>query len=198
MWDQRYAGTEFVYGTEPNDFLVEQTAGLAPQRVLCLAEGEGRNAVWLAGQGHAVLAVDASAVGLEKAQRLAATRGVAIETVVADLADYNIAEAGFDLIVSIFCHLPAALRRRLHQQVARGLKPGGLLVLEAYSPRQLGRGTGGPPVPELLYDLDTLRSELSGLTLQHAVELEREIHEGRLHNGVGAVVQVVARRPLQA
>ncbi len=198
MWDQRYAGTEFVYGTEPNDFLVEKVTGLPPQRVLCLAEGEGRNAVWLAGQGHSVLAVDASAVGLEKAQRLAAANKVTIETEVADLADYVIPEAGFDLIVSIFCHLPPALRQRLHRQVVQGLKSGGLLVLEAYTPRQLGHGTGGPPVPELLYDLEALRGELSGLTLVYAVECEREIHEGRLHNGLGAVVQVVAQRPFEA
>lgn len=198
MWDQRYAGEEYVYGTEPNDFLAEQVAGLPPGRVLCLAEGEGRNAVWLAGQGHAVRAVDASAVGLQKAQRLAATKGVTITTEVADLADYVIPEAGFDLIVSIFCHLPPVLRKRLYRQVVQGLKPGGLLVLEAYTPQQLGRGTGGPPVPELLYDLGDLREELAGLTLLHTVETEREIHEGHLHNGVGAVVQVVARRPLKA
>lgn len=198
MWDQRYAGAEYVYGTEPNDFLAEKVTGLPPQRVLCLAEGEGRNAVWLAGQGHSVLAVDASAVGLEKAQRLAAQRGVTIATAVADLADYVIPEAEFDLIVSIFCHLPPALRRRLHRQVVQGLKPGGLLVLEAYAPQQLGRDTGGPPVAELLYGLDDLRAELSGLNLLHAVECEREIHEGHLHDGIGAVVQVVARRPLAA
>jgi len=195
MWDQRYATDEYVYGTQPNDFLVEAAAGLPPGRVLCLAEGEGRNAVWLAQQGHRVLAVDASAVGLQKARQLAQQRGVEIATAVADLADYDIPAASFDLIVSIFCHLPPPVRRRLHRQAVQGLAPGGRLILEAYTPRQLGRGTGGPPVAELLYDLETLRADLTGLTLAHAVECERELHEGRLHEGVGAVVQLVAQRP---
>lgn len=195
MWDQRYAEKGYVYGTEPNDFLVEKAGGLSPGRVLCLAEGEGRNAVWLAEQGHEVLAVDASAVGLEKAQRLAAARGVSIETVIADLAAYPIPEGRFDLVVSIFCHLPAAVRHSLHRRVAQGLKPGGRLILEAYTLQQLGRGTGGPPVAELLYDLKTLRDDLHGLTLLHAAECERELHEGYLHDGVGAVVQLVAQRP---
>jgi SAM-dependent methyltransferase len=195
MWDQRYATDEYVYGTKPNDFLLTAVAGLPPQRVLCLAEGEGRNAVYLASLGHEVLAVDASAVGLAKAQRLAAERGVQIVTEVADLATYAIAPDSFDLIVSIFCHLVPPVRQRLYRQAVLGLRPGGRFILEAYTLQQIGRGTGGPQVPELLYDLATLRSDLAGLRLIHAQELERALHEGRLHDGVGAVVQVVGLRP---
>ena len=193
-WDERYDCEEYVYGTEPNAFLRACADRLRPGRTLSLAEGEGRNAVFLAARGHRVTAVDASAVGLAKAARLARARGVEIETLVADLADYAIAPAAWDHIVSIFCHIPPAARARLHRQVVAGLKPGGLLVLEAYTPAQVGRGTGGPPVPELTMTLEALREELAGLEFLHARELEREVVEGRYHTGTGSVVQVLARK----
>lgn len=164
-------------------------------RVLSLAEGEGRNAVYLAGLGHAVTAVDQSAVGLEKARRLAAARGVTLETVVADLTDYVVAPESWDGVVSIFCHLPAAVRRRLHAGVVAGLRPSGVLLLEAYRPAQLQYKTGGPPTADLLPTLDELKIDLAALELIHAVETERDVVEGTLHTGRAAVVQVVARGP---
>jgi SAM-dependent methyltransferase len=194
-WDERYRCEEYVYGTEPNDFLRAQAHRLPRGRILCLAEGEGRNAVYLAGLGHQVTAVDASRVGLAKARRLAAARGVRIETVAADLAGYAPGRAAWDGIVSIFCHLPPAVRARLHAALADALRPGGWLILEAYTPAQVGRGTGGPPDPALTMDLETLREELGALEWVHALETEREVREGRLHTGRGAVVQLVARRP---
>ncbi|MFA5529078.1 MAG: class I SAM-dependent methyltransferase, partial [Thiohalomonadaceae bacterium] len=169
-------------------------ARLPQGEVLCLAEGEGRNAVWLARQGFRVTAVDASSVGLAKAQRLAERHQVHIETVHADLAHYDLGTARWDAIVSIFCHLPPPLRARVHGAIADALKPGGVFLLEGYTPAQLRLGTGGPPVPELMMTLDALRNELPGLSLQHGVELEREVHEGRFHHGRGAVVQVIASR----
>lgn len=195
MWDQRYSSDDFVYGKEPNDFLASVIDRIPRGRVLCLAEGEGRNAVYLAQHGCRVLAVDGSAVGLEKAKKLAAEQGVQIDTVVADLAEFAIAPGSWDAIVSIFAHLPPALRRTVHRQVVAGLRPGGVLVLEAYTLAQLALKTGGPPTAELLMSLETLRQELAGLDLQHAVELEREIIEGRLHTGRGAVVQILATKP---
>ncbi|MGE0079864.1 MAG: class I SAM-dependent methyltransferase [Thiohalomonadaceae bacterium] len=194
MWDERYATDEYVYGTEPNDFLAANVARLPRGDVLCLAEGEGRNAVWLARQGFRVTAVDASAVGLAKAQRLAERHQVHIETVHADLAQYDLGVARWDAIVSIFCHLPPPLRARVHGAIAGALKPGGVFLLEAYTPAQLRHGTGGPPVPDLMMTLDALRNELHRLSMQHGVELERDIHEGRFHHGRGAVVQVIASR----
>lgn len=191
-WDERYAAEDYVYGTDPNTFLAEAARNLAPGRALCLGEGEGRNAAHLAGLGHAVLAVDASAVGLAKAERLARSRGLAVETRVADLADFAIEPESWDVVVSIFCHVPAPLRRDLHRRVVAGLKPGGRFILEAYTPRQLEFRTGGPPVAELMMSLAELREELAGLEFPHALELEREVVEGRLHGGMGAVVQVVA------
>jgi SAM-dependent methyltransferase len=195
MWNERYGSPGYAYGTEPNDFLASVASRIPPGRVLSIADGEGRNGVFLATLGHEVTSVDASSVGLAKAQRLAAARGVHITTVVADLADYAIAADSWEGIVSVFCHLPPALRQRVHRQVVRGLSPGGLFVLEAYSVRQLLHGTGGPASAELLPTLGALRTELAGLELLHAVEIEREIHEGVHHDGLSAVVQVIARRP---
>jgi SAM-dependent methyltransferase len=195
MWDQRYSSDDYVYGTEPNAFLVAVANRLPAGRILCLGEGEGRNAVWLAGQGHAVTAVDASRVGLEKARRLAASRGVTITTVHADLAVYPIEAGSWDGIVSVFCHVPPPLRADLHRRCVAGLRGGGILLLEAYTPEQVGRGTGGPPTAELMMDMDTLRRELAGLEFLELRECEREIQEGALHTGLGAVVQVVARKP---
>lgn len=195
MWDERYDAEEFVYGREPNAFLAGVAGMIPPGDVLCLAEGEGRNAVFLAKRGHRVLAVDSSAVGLAKAARLAEESGVRIETVTADLADFVIEPGRWDAIVSIFCHVPPAIRRSLHRQVAAGLRPGGLFVLEAYTPAQLALGTGGPPTAEMMMTLAGLREELAALEFLHARELERDVVEGRLHTGRGAVVQVVARKP---
>jgi len=115
-WDERYDGADYVYGTEPNDFLVSQFGNLPPGRVLCLAEGEGRNAVFLAEHGFAVTAVDQSVVGLAKAERLAAQRGVQIETIVADLADFSIAPRSWEGIVSIFAHTSPTVRRHVHRR----------------------------------------------------------------------------------
>jgi len=198
-WDARYAGDDYHYGTEPNDFLREEAGRIPPgARVLCLAEGEGRNAVFLAGLGHRVVAVDQSRVGLEKARRLAADRGVTVETITADLAELRIEPEGWDAVVSIWCHLPAELRRDVHRRVAEGLRQGGILVLEAYTPRQLAYGTGGPPDPDRLMTLDALRDELRGLELDVGREVEREVHEGAGHRGPSHVVQVVARKPVAA
>jgi SAM-dependent methyltransferase len=195
IWDDRFDTTEYVYGTAPNDFLVEAAALIPPGPVLSLAEGEGRNAVFLAERGHPVTAVDASTVGLAKAARLAAARGVAITAVHADLAAWPIAPGAWSGIVSIFCHLPPAVRVPLHVAVARGLAPGGVFVCEAYRPAQLAFGTGGPRDVTLLPTLEALRSELPDLEFVVAREVERDIHEGALHQGRSAVVQVSARRP---
>ena len=196
MWDERYNTDEFVYGEEPNEFLRDAIAGVPAGRALCLAEGEGRNAVFLAEQGFDVLAVDNSAVGLQKAARLAEARAVRIETLVADLADYTIEPGAWDLIVSIFCHLPAEIRQRLHREVVAGLRPGGVFILEAYTPAQLELATGGPPTEALMMRLDELTTELDGLEFEHATERERDVVEGRLHTGRGAVVQILAHRPV--
>jgi len=196
IWDERFAEAGWTYGTEPNGFLVTVVDRIPQGRVLSLGEGEGRNAVFLARRGYDVFGVDGSAVGLAKARRLAEEAGVAIATHLADLAEYEIAPGSWDGIVSIFCHLPAELRRRVHRQVVAGLKPGGVFVLEAYAPKQLQYGTGGPRTRDMLVSLDDARAELDGLAFEVVRETEREVHEGRRHSGTGAVVQVVAAKPV--
>ena len=192
-WDERYGETGFAYGTEPNDFLAASLQHLPPTgTVLCLGEGEGRNSVFLAQHGHTVTAVDTSSVGLEKAKALAAERGVVITTCNADLASYQLPENTYDAIISIFCHLPPQVRRQLHAQIPSSLKKGGVFLLEGYTPRQLDHGTGGPPVKELLMEIVELKKELQQLHIIHGTELKREIHEGRLHTGLGAVAQLIA------
>jgi SAM-dependent methyltransferase len=194
MWNERYAGDEYVYGTEPNAFLAEHAPSLTGP-VLSLAEGEGRNAVYLASLGLEVLGVDSSEVGLAKAQKLATTRSVTIRTLVADLADFTPAPNSNGAVVSIFAHLPSAIRRRLYPLVERSLKPGGLLLLEAYTPAQLPKTTGGPKDPDLLMTAAGLRREFPGLEVILAQELDRNVLEGgHRHSGVGSVVQFIARK----
>ena len=193
-WDRRYSTETYAFGTEPNDFLVEVAPLIPLGRVLCLAEGEGRNAVWLAAKGYEVTAVDASAPGLAKAEALARARGVRIAAVKTDLADCVIRPGSWAGIVAIFAHLPPQLRRSVHRAAAKGLVPGGVFVLEAFTPAQVACGTGGPSQPELLYRLGDLIDDLEGLELVIGRELERELLEGVYHTGRSAVVQVLARR----
>jgi SAM-dependent methyltransferase len=197
FWNDRYAVTGHVYGEAPNAFVAEVASQIPPGPVLCLAEGEGRNAVHLATLGHRVTALDQSEVGLAKARRLAGERGVKIETTVADLADYSIVAGAWAGIVATFAHLPPDLRRRIHRGVVTGLQPGGLFILEAYTPAQLAFDTGGPKSPELLMTLAALRTELSGLEFPVARERERDVIEGAGHTGRAAVVQILARREIR-
>ena len=195
MWDERYSEPGFAYGTEPNDFLRAVAPRLHQGRALCLAEGEGRNAVFLAGLGFEVTAVDQSKVGLQKAAALAKERGVSIATQVADVTRLPLGEGAWDAIVSIWCHLPREPRAALHRACAAALRPGGAFVLEAYTPDQLRFGTGGPRDAGLLMRLADLEAELAGLTIVEAREVEREVHEGAYHTGRSAVVQLLATRP---
>ncbi|QDT95572.1 class I SAM-dependent methyltransferase [Gimesia aquarii] len=194
MWDEKFDTKHYVYGTEPNDFLKVQFGIIPIGKVLCLAEGEGRNAVFLAQQGYHVTAVDASIVGLEKAKRLADENNVCIEFIHADLENYDPGENQWDGIVSIFCHIPDPIRKKLHQKVVKGLKSNGVLLLEAYTPDQLKHKTGGPPTEEMMMSKALLEKELAGLKFRHLLELEREVIEGTNHFGIGAVVQAIGTR----
>ncbi len=194
FWNDRYGAEGFLYGTAPNDFLAWVAAQIPPGPVLCLAEGEGRNAVYLAGRGHAVTAVDQSSAGLAKAGELARQRGVPLATVVADLTDFAIAPQAWAGIVATFMHLPPALRGSVLGRAAAGLRPGGVFVMEAYTPAQLAYSTGGPRDVTLLPTLAMLQAELGDLEWLVACELERDVREGGGHTGTAAVVQVLARR----
>lgn len=194
-WNDRYSGNEFYYGTEPNDFLKASVPHILPRgKVLCLAEGEGRNAVYLASLGFLVTAVDQSAEGLKKLNILAEKHAVKVDTLVADLDDFKILESHWDAIVSIWCHVPPKLRHKLHADIVKGLKSDGVLILESYHPRQLEFKTGGPPVAELMMTRENLEIELKGLNFKVLHEIERDVQEGKGHSGMSAVTQCLARR----
>ena len=200
MWNERYNEAEYVFGTEPNDFLKDEFSKIPiGGSVLCLAEGEGRNAVFLAQQGYQVTAMDMSEVGLNKALKLSQDRGVDIITQVADLADYEFGEAQWDGIVSIWAHLPKAVRQRVYAQIAPALKPNGVFILEAYIEQQLNmNAVGGPPATqkERFGSLAVLRSELAELEEITGIEKQRMISEGKRHQGLSAVVQFIAKKKI--
>jgi len=194
FWNEKFANTEYAYGTEPNDFLVSAVTKLKRGATLSLAEGEGRNAVWLAQQGFTVSAIEQSQKGVAKTLRLALQRGVIVMAERGELETFHIQPNSWDLVVSIFAHTPQELRRKLHRQVVAGLKPGGVFVLEAYTPAQIANNTGGPKDASLMPTAEQLRSELAGLVFDRIEEVEREVVEGSLHTGIAHVVQVVAHR----
>lgn len=193
MWDEKYGAEDYFYGTAPNDFLRENALHIPKGPVICLADGEGRNGVWLAEQGYDVTSVDQSPVGMAKAATLAAERGVALNTVVADLATFDFAAQPWTGIVSIFCHLPPALRKAVHQNSIKVLVEGGVFLLEGYTPDQIGNGTGGPKAPELMMSEAILKEEFAGLDHIHLVETTRDVVEGTGHRGHANVVQMIAR-----
>jgi SAM-dependent methyltransferase len=196
MWDERYSAEEYAYGTTPNGFLVEKVNCIPKGKILSLAEGEGRNAVFLAKQGYSVTAVDASLVGLNKARKLAEENDVVVEFIHADLADYDLGENKWDGIVSIFCPLPSSLRKYLYKKVIVALKENGVFLLEAYTPDQLKHGTGGGNSVDVMQSEESLRLELAGLRFKHLTELERNVIEGVYHTGIGSVVQAIATKEI--
>lgn len=196
FWDGKFSGTAYAYGTAPNTHLLHQADHLfVGAKVLVPGDGEGRNGVWLARQGMDVLSVDGSAVGLEKARRLATSQNVPLKTVQADLLDWNWPVAAFDGVVSVFLHFAAGDRPRMHAAMAAALRPGGVLILEAFRPDQLAFQSGGPKDPSLLYRAEDLRCDFAGLHLDLLEEVEVDLDEGPLHQGRAAVVRLVAHKP---
>ena len=185
FWDQRFAEPGFKYGTEPNTFLKDQAQYLSPaSAVLVPGDGEGRNGVWLAGQGHRVTSVDSSAVGLQKARELAASRGVSLKTELVDLADWAPAPASADALVLIYTHLPGTIRRNAHRRLAESLKCGGCLILEAFHPTQLKYASGGPRDADMLYTPEQMDADFEGL-LRPKLSWSGEVtlSEGPGHHG---------------
>lgn len=196
FWDQRFAEPGYKYGIEPNAFMQEQAIRLtAPADVLVPGDGEGRNGVWLAKQGHRVTAVDYSPVGLRKARELAETCGVTLHTTLADLGGWSPAAAAFDAVVLIYTHLPGAIRRSAHRRLALGLRPGGWLILEAFHPAQLGHTSGGPKDPDMLYTPALLDTDFDGLLAPVLTwDGELSLSEGPGHQGLAHVTRWVGRR----
>lgn len=194
MWDERYNTEEYVYGTQPNDFLKANFNVFPKGKVLSLAEGEGRNAVFLAKQGYSVTAVDSSLTGIEKGKRLAQENGVDVEFIHADINEYDLGDHQWNGIVSIFFPLASSERKALYKKVVRGLKSKGLFLLEAYTPKQLNYATGGGHLVASMQSKASLTNELKGLSFTLLEETERNIVEGIYHTGFGAVVQAIAQK----
>lgn len=195
-WEERFAFDGYLFGTAPNAFLAREAGRLAPgSRVLCVADGEGRNSTHLAGLGHDVHAVEAAANALVKARSLAAERGVAVEFEQADLEEWAFPVAAYDAVVAIFIQFtdPAG-RARMFAQMAAALRPGGLLLLEGYGPGQLAYGTGGPKHLDHLYTVDELATAFPGFDVLLLEEYDAVLDEGPRHQGMSALVDLVAAR----
>jgi SAM-dependent methyltransferase len=195
FWDEKFKGEGYTYGTRPNAFLAAKAdLFLKGGSVLVPGDGEGRNGVWLAEQGFAVTSVDSSKVGQAKARRLAAERGVAMRFELADLLRWGWPQGAFDHVVSIFFHLYSADRPRLHKSMLAALRPGGLLLMEAFRPQQLGLTSGGPKELDLLYDRAMLADDFAEADILLLEEAEPVLDEGALHRGMARTVRLIARR----
>lgn len=196
FWEDRYAGEGYLFGTEPNDFLLAEAGRLVPgARALAVADGEGRNGVWLAQQGLEVLSVDFSANALAKARALAAEHGVAIETRQADLFEWDWPLEAFDLVAAFFMHAGSAQQPVLLAAMFAALKPGGLLIFEAYGAAQAECEFGGPDDPDRLYSAAGLRQALGGAEIVLLEEKTIIRRSGRFPGKPAAVVRLLARRP---
>ena len=174
-WDQRYAGTELVWTAEPNRFAVAELQDLAPGRALDVAAGEGRNAVWLAGRGWQVTAVDFSAAGLDKGRRLAQACGVAVDWVHADVRDYQPEAASFQLVLVAYLQLREAELDGVLRRAVTGLAPGGVLLVVGHAVTNLTEGTGGPPDPAVPYTPESIARSVAGLTVVRAERVRRPV-----------------------
>ena len=195
-WNRRFDQDDYLFGTEPNAWLREHAHHWPPNsRVLCVADGEGRNSVWLARQGLRVDAFDIAAVGVAKARRLAASQGVSVDFQVADCDSFPWPAAAYDGVAAIFVQFAdPALRARLFANMVACLKPGGVLVLQGYTPRQLEYRTGGPPLASHLYTEPMLREAFAAMELLTLREYDAEVDEGTGHRGRSALIGLVARR----
>jgi SAM-dependent methyltransferase len=195
-WEDRYRVPDYVFGTEPNYFLVSCKA-LLPRsgKALAVADGEGRNGIWLAEQGLEVLSLDFSPSAQEKARALAKQRGVTLTIAQADVHTWDYPEAAFDVVVEIFTQFSTpAERAKKWAGMRKALKRGGLLIIQGYTPKQLQYGTGGPKQVENLYTRAMLEEAFRDFRDMKIVEEEIEIYEGTSHGGMSAVINLTARK----
>lgn len=193
-WDERYSAESYIYGTHPNAWFAAKIEGLSPGKLLLPAEGEGRNAVHAAVKGWEVTAFDQSVEGRKKALKLAAENGVNIEYDIHDLSEFAGKKEHFDAIALIFVHMPAEIRQTAHHKLLKSLKPGGHLILEAFTKTQLKNTSGGPRTEMLLYDCEQIKQDFISLELIERSELTVHLDEGPLHQGEANVIRLFARK----
>jgi SAM-dependent methyltransferase len=200
FWDERYKGEDFAFGTAPNAFLASQTHHLTPGlRALAPGDGEGRNGVWLAQQGLIVDTVDVSPLGVAKARGLAKDRGVSINASIADLLTWSWPRDAYDVLAALYIHFFDGDRPGMHRAMLDSLKPGGILILEAFRPEQLElqkeHRSGGPRTVDMLYSKAKLAGDFAGTSILQLEEATLELAEGQRHKGLAAVIRAVVRRP---
>jgi SAM-dependent methyltransferase len=200
FWNERYRGEEFAFGTAPNEFLVSQAHHLKPGlRALAPGDGEGRNGVWLAERGLIVDTVDVSPLGVAKARGLAEERGVEINAALADLLTWAWPRDAYDVVAALYIHFFDSDRQRMHRAMLDALKPGGVLILEAFRPEQLELQkmyrSGGPKTADMLYSKAKLAEDFAQHSILHLEEAVVELAEGRRHSGKAAVIRAVVRKP---
>jgi 2-polyprenyl-3-methyl-5-hydroxy-6-metoxy-1,4-benzoquinol methylase len=195
-WDARFDRDDYIFGTAPNAFLAAQRARLAPgQRALAVADGEGRNSVWLAQQGLVATAFDIAPRGVAKARALAARAGVTVDLHVAAVEQWDWTPAAYDVVVAIFVQFAAPpVRERMFAGMLATLRPGGLLLLQGYTPRQLDYRTGGPPNADHLYTPQRLRAAFAAHEIVELREHDEVLSEGTQHAGLSALIDCVVRR----
>lgn len=198
-WNERFSADGYLFGTQPNAFLAAQKHLLSPGRTaLCVADGEGRNSVWLASQGLAVTAFDFSPVALAKARALGSGCGVNVDYKLSSVDEWDWEGARYDIVAAIFLQFATpAMRARLFEGLVRAVKPGGHLILQGYRPEQIGHGTGGPSQVEHLYTEPMLRQAFAPLEIVHLASHDDVIQEGPGHSGLSALIDMVARRRLR-
>lgn len=198
MWNERYAGQDYLFGTRPAEFVVRHVGLLTPgMSVLSVADGEGRNSVWLAEQGLRVTAMDGAPNAVDKARRLAAERGVQVDFNVADITTWDWEARPYDAVLGVFIQFaPPPLRDAIFAGMRRAVKPGGLVMLHGYAPRQVGYGTGGPACADNMYTDAILRQAFDGFEVLTLTDYDAEISEGTGHSGLSALVDCILRRPV--
>ncbi len=195
FWDKRFSETEYVYGEQPNEFFRSSLLELPSGRLFLPAEGEGRNAVFAATQGWQVDAIDWSTSGKEKAELLAKKNGTSITYSIAELTSYIPTPETYDAVGLIFVHMLQDDRTILIKNLTNALKTGGTLIFEAFSKNQLGKSSGGPQDPDLLYSLEEVISDFIEFDFLHLTEEEIELKEGPFHTGPGSVIRFIGRKP---
>jgi SAM-dependent methyltransferase len=198
-WDERYNSEEFAYGENPNDFLTETLPQFKPGKALFAAEGEGRNAVFAAGLGWDVSAFDLSEFGKMKAEKLAKKNQVSIDYTVGDIQTLAYKANSYDALVMIYAHFPASIKSSCHQQLITYLKPGGIIIFEAFSKNHLKHNSanpkvGGPKDIDQLYSIEEIKKDFQGFEIIELIETEVELSEGSFHVGLGSVIRFIGRK----
>ena len=197
FWNERFDKAEFIFGKEPNEYLVEQTQKyLKPKdKVLCIADGEGRNGVWLAKQGIQVIGFDASDIALSKAKQFAKENQVEVEYAFSDTDSFDWQANTYDAVIAIFIQFAdPQMRERIFQKTYESLKPGGIFILQGYTPKQLEYKTGGPSLIEHLYTEELIRDLAKGFQILDLCCYEKELNEGARHAGMSALLGLVAKK----